>query len=441
MKKRLAFCVLIFITMLAVGVAAFQTMQAKRANDRVEKLYQSAMLETVDYMGSMAVKLEKVLITEDIGNNVLLLSQISNQAGAAQKNLGMLPLSHEAAAPLQRFCAQTGEYAQALSRKLADGERLDETEAAQVAALLNQCTLLMGQLFFSADEMESRGLLFMNDKSVFYENPAADSRPLESIGDKDNGMDYPTLIYDGAFSDGRHRGEAKALPDMLITKEQAIEAARAFVGEEGIKSAEEAAGQEGGIPCYGVRIVKNDVELILQITKKGGKVLLMMPEHAAFEALLTLEEARAGAALFLQSRGFNEMAANYYQVYGGLAVINFTSVQDGIVLYPDMVKVQIRLDTAEVVGIEANSYWMNHALRQLEAARITEQEAREKVSSRLQISDVRLCVIPHMGGEKLCYEMAGQYSDSDYLVYIDAMTGKEVQMLKIISVEDGVMTL
>ena len=37
---------------------------------------------------------------------------------------------------------------------------------------------------------------------------------------------------------------------------------------------------------------------------------------------------------FLLDRGYGEMEANHYQVYDGLAVINFVAVQDGVLLYP-----------------------------------------------------------------------------------------------------------
>ena len=66
--------------------------------------------------------------------------------------------------------------------------------------------------------------------NVFYAPAQADSRPLEMVGDKDHGMDYPSMVYDGAFSDATHFGAPKALREGEITAEEALTIARDFVG-------------------------------------------------------------------------------------------------------------------------------------------------------------------------------------------------------------------
>ena len=168
-------------------------------------------------------------------------------------------------------------------------------------------------------------------------------------------------------------------------------------------------------------------------------MLWMVPEHAAFTPALTLEECAEAAQGFLLDRGYGEMEANHYQVYDGLAVINFVAVQDGVLLYPDLVKVQIRMDTGEVVGLEANNYLMNHTRRTGLAPALSAQEALEKVSSRLEAGQARLCVIPYREGERLCYEVPGRYEEREYRVYIDALTGEETEVLMMVDSVEGRM--
>jgi germination protein YpeB len=110
-------------------------------------------------------------------------------------------------------------------------------------------------------------------------------------------------------------------------------------------------------------------------------------------------------------------------------------------MYPDLIKVQVRMDTGAVVGIEANNYLMNHTERVLPDIVLNVEQAREMVSDRLDVTHERLCVIPRENGEKLAYEFIGKWSDSEFIIYIDALTGAELQILKIVDAENGVLTV
>ena len=63
-------------------------------------------------------------------------------------------------------------------------------------------------------------------------------------------MQYPTLIYDGAFSDARHLGEPKGLPEGTVTQDEAIAIARAFVGEDRVIPPS-APGHQRRAACLG----------------------------------------------------------------------------------------------------------------------------------------------------------------------------------------------
>jgi hypothetical protein len=69
------------------------------------------------------------------------------------------------------------------------------------------------------------------------------------MSDKDSGIDYPSLIYDGAFSDARHLGAPQGLPAETITKEQALTIATEFVGADRVQSVQEAGEIQGVIPA------------------------------------------------------------------------------------------------------------------------------------------------------------------------------------------------
>ena len=78
------------------------------------------------------------------------------------------------------------------------------------------------------------------------------------------------------------------------------------------------------------------------------------------------------------------------QCYSGMAVIGLAAVEDGVVLYPDHLRLQLRMDTGEVVGLEANQYLMNHTRRSDLQPVLTKEQAQEKVSTQAEMLMIAL---------------------------------------------------
>ena len=426
--------------LLSIYLALDYGIQAQRSAQALEDAYAQRVLETQEHLQAIGLKLGKAPVAADARTQVELLAGISRQADSVVSGLSALPLSHIAMSDTLKFCNQLSEYAMVLALSVAEGQPLTEQETAELVSLESQCALLTGQFATARETMVAESLRLTAQPGVFYAEAQAAQRPLEQVADPDNGMDYPSMIYDGAFSDARHYGSPKALGEGRIDQRQAMEAARAFVGEERVRSVEAAPDSGGALASYGVKLTLNDgVVLNAEVTRQGGKMLWMVPEHAAFEPGWTLEECAEAARDFLLDRGYGEMEANHYQVYDGLAVINFVAVQDGVLLYPDLVKVQVRMDTGEVVGLEANNYLMNHTERTGLSPALSGEQALEKASSRLEAGQARLCVIPYREGERLCYEVPGRYEGREYRVYIDAITGEEAEVLMMVDSVGGRM--
>ena len=111
--------------------------------------------------------------------------------------------------------------------------------------------------------------------------------------------------------------------------------------------------------------------------------------------------------------------------------------------YPDIINVQIALDNGQVMAVEAMNYLMAHKEREIEKPDIPEEEARELASSTLdRIENIRLAVIPKTSlREVFTYEVRGNVGDEIYLIYINAKTGNEEEILKVITGEQGTFTL
>ena len=174
----------------------------------------------------------------------------------------------------------------------------------------------------------------------------------------------------------------------------------------------------------------------MQVTRQGGKVLLMTAEFSPGETDRTVEECRGSALKFLNERGFENLVPAYYQVGFGMATFNFVPEQDGVRLYPDLIKAQVSLESGLVIGVEANNYLRNHVPRDLPAEILGEQAALRGVRS-MQAQSVRLALIPKNTAEVLCYEVRGKKGEGDYLVYLNAVTGRTEEILKIVVEDEG----
>ena len=425
-KKRLSLGV--FALLLALAAVSGLAFRFKSERDgyaaRLREIYDGAVLSALRQMEDMQLSLSKALLSQEDGAENRYLNQVSAGAAQVQRSLSLLPLSHTATQRAIKFANQAADYSSALLRA---GE-ISSEDVSRLTSLLTACGEYASAL---AQSRESLAREAETGKAAFYPEG---SEP-EAVS-YDSAVSYPTLIYDGPFSDARQTGQALALGTKTVTQEEAIVIARDFVGDR-VKRASAGAAMGGSIPCWGVTLDLGDLTLQAAVTRQGGKILWMAPDTGDFSQEKSVEECRENALLFLSARGFEGMWPTYFQVYQGVAVVSFAASQGDTLLYPDLVKVQLRMDTAQVVGLEARNYWQNHAARGLLKPTLTEEQARSLVGKRLNVRSGRLCLIPTDGGEKLCYEFQGEFGGHTYLSYINALDGRQEELLKVVESDTG----
>ena len=135
------------------------------------------------------------------------------------------------------------------------------------------------------------------------------------------------------------------------------------------------------------------------------------------------------------------MKETYYLKEGGVVTINYVYEQDGVVVYPDLIKLKVALDNGEILGMETSGYLNNHTVRDVSKAKISKEQAKSNLNKKLKITSEGLAIIPtEWKTEILCYEFKGKINDTDFLVYINAETGREENILVIIDTPNGILT-
>ena len=182
--------------------------------------------------------------------------------------------------------------------------------------------------------------------------------------------------------------------------------------------------------------------IFAQYAKKGGKLVMFSYAGDCNKVLIDQDKAVELASNFLKDLGLNDMKPVWINLSNNLYTINFAHEKDDIVAYPDLIKVRVCAETKTVIGLEAKSYYTNHFERSIEEPTISEEMAEQNVSQNIDIETARLAIVP-VGekSEKLCYEFTGTFDGSIYYVYIDAKTGRQVEMFKVIESTEGTLLM
>lgn len=431
-KGRRALWFLGALLALSVAFAGAQVCRVRALENQVNAEYQRAFYETVDLVGQMENGLEKLMVTASGAQEQALLGEISRHAQSVQSNLAALPANLPVVSGSLKFVNQLGDYCRTLGEHLSAGGAIRESDGETLCALLETCAALREQL---GDWAEG---LYTGERTLAQQVDAvslSDTQPAESL------VAFPTLLYDGPFSDGRSTGELIALGEQEYDSAAAIERAAQFIGEDRVHRAFVTGEGETPVSVWEITCLTSDGVLTLAVTKQGGAVVYMLCESSLGEAQYTAAGAIDLAQIFLKQQGFGLMEVSYWIEDHNRVIVNFAAQQQGVILYPDLIKVQMSLSTGRVIGFEALNYLSSHRQRESLVPTLTAEQARARLSPYLHCERTRLCVIPLETGEALCYECRTSLGESEFLVYIDAHTGEERRIYKLISDEGGTLVL
>ncbi len=396
------------ILSLALALAA-QLQRAQAAEHTLAETTLAALTSAAEEVQALALAMDKLALASPDGQGATLLYDAVIHADRARLSLTALPADALQLSPVLAYLSRLHEQAGSLLTEMAAGRAVASGAIADLAAAQSDLTLLHAEMMLAREALLDGASL-------------SDALPPSAI------TAAPTAAELAAY---------RALPAEEVSSGTAMQIAREFVGIDRVTSVSPAPDTSGALPAYGITVQTGDMQLNLEITRRGGKVLLMSPETAGFTTVKSIGECQQAAIDFLTSRGFASMEAAYYQVYDGLCVLTCVHVQEGALIWPDRVMVQVRMDTAEVVGLEARSYWRHHIPRKIGTPLLTADEARAALSPAAQEQAVLQAVLPVGGQERLCWQFTVLHNDDTYLSFIDATTGRELLLEKVMQLDVG----
>ena len=427
--------------LILVLFSAF-VINAQKASELSRQLNADAerSLSTLEAcMSSINTNLTKGLYANTTPMLSSMAISLTRDAASAKNSLSALPLSDTQLDNMLKFLSQVGAFVSTLDRKLSLGEPITSEERNQLKQLIDISQKLLSELDTITQGIEDGSVSFKQAGSTLQKSADQSVQIDSAFGDAEQTItDYPTLIYDGPFSDHILNQSPKTLEGKSdISKEKALEIASDFIGID--KSTLRFDSETNGV----IETYNFFVDSInISVCKKGGAVLYLLGSSSAGESVISPEQAVENAKNFLSAKGYENMKESYYSTQDGICTVNFAYENEGVICYPDLIKLSVSLETGNIISFDARGYIMNHTDRPPVQSKISADEAKMSVSDYLTVMSSRLAVIPtDYKTEKTAYEFHCKTPDEqEVLVYIDVLTAKEDDILLLLYSDGGILT-
>ena len=415
-------------TMMTFGWLNMNGMEAEMASIHTESVYElNSIVDNLD------ARLSKARVSNSKAEQIKLLNEIAVDSEMAEVILERLPVETQLTQNMTSFVNKMGDSATSMLNTLAGGGSLSESQQATLSYMYEtnqQMKEVLNELTASATPKNIMKA-WKGKKGNFM---AQSFQNLENTT-----VEVPKEINDGPFAENIKKVNAQALKNLEeISATKAEELAKGYFEKYNltdVRCTGEAIANQ--LECYNLELKTKDGDMFAQLSKKGGRVVMFDSYKDCSQNNFSVERCIDIAEDFLESLGIDDMEAVWTSENGTTCNLNFVYKDDGVIYYSDMIKVKVCEERGIVTGMEALAYCLNHTERKAGDAQISKATAQSKLNSSFNVEGSRLAVIPVDGEEVLAYEFYGNYGENDYYIYIDAVTGEEVEVLTVIGTKQG----
>lgn len=421
--------ILVIISGLSVALGLALERQNQYKNE-LENVHQKSYYETMSSISNIETKLSKLSIIEGSTLQKVLLSDIWRESELAGSNLSQLSSKNESVESIIKFLNQLGDYCYYLAKKMEkvdieDSEYENLVKFSEIASKLRENLLVVQYEIMKGGHLNGG---FREDLNFFTD--AFNTQNSSSI-------EYPELIYDGPFSDGLNERTPRALEGMEIVDVETIKTKILAFFPEG-QAVVTPKGEVGGnIESYMFDVKFNNITGTMQMTKKGGKLLLYNVYKPVHNPNLNDEQCVEKALQFLKKTGYEGMEAVWVSNNNSTVYINFAYIQDDIIIYPDLIKVKVASDNGDILGFEAQHYIYNHTIRSLTIP----SDYSYTLSPKINLLKQNFVLVPtDWLDEVMACEYVCEKDEKIFYIYVDLETMEEERVLIVID-DDGKMLI
>lgn len=407
-------------TVVTYGAFEMNDMQVASENG-----YRATLYELVSVSEDMDNNLSKLRVASGANEQRQLLTDVLVDSALMESALERIPVDQATSTNISAFINRTNGYVNKMLAKVTAGGTLTESELATVSTLYDINSRLYGELNELATHMDA------GDFSAFIGGKSSETG--KTFGEMGlNTQSESEELFDAPFSGKGNVGENRLEAYREITSSEAKERVEKYLAAYRIKEIKYTGETTSPLmKCYNFEMKdENGTELFAQITKNGGELAFFDTYETCTEKNFDLATCDKLARGFLADLGIENVEAVWLSDGGMVANITYASYDNNIRAYPDLIRVRVCESKGRVIGVDARGYLVNYHVRKVEA-KISESEAQKTLAGGLEVTAAHRALIPAGGRELLCYEFACKYGEDEYIVYVDAATGEEVQMFRV----------
>ena len=438
MKRSTRFLISMLL-LLVFGFWYYSYFLNSQAETTEVNQYNYSFSELVNNVNNVENYLAKAMISNDSNHATDTLIKIWADSNLAVSYMKNIPFDSHGSDKAIKFLNQVSDYSYTLSRKTLRGEELSEEDFTNLKKLYDYA--------FNLKNIINQLAFDLNSGAISWDDLKKDKK-LDTVDDNVNIFasidgsfdDYEGLIYDGAYSDYVSKQNKLGLTGKEITNAEAENKLKQIFGEK--IEAKYIGDIKGDIQSYDFRIKDEKNNFEVQISKKGGWVVEIVKDRLVGNVQIKEDDAIQKGKEYLEKLGYSGMKETYSLKEENILTINYAYEENGILIYPDLIKVKVALDNGEILGMEALGYLNAHTTRKFSENIISVEEAKSKLSDRINVEKERMAVIPlDDKTEKYCYEFQGKVENKQFLVYINAETGEEEEILILLETPGGTLTI
>ncbi len=439
MKKNTLFWATIVVMVAIIGVLGYgyytEKAQLETYGTTLQGMYERSFYELVSNVNDLEIKLSKAIISSDNKSKQDNFYELWEESSKTQGSLASLPVSNQVLMETTRFVNQLGGYSYYLFDKLNNGEDLTSEDNNSLIELHSQAV--------SMQKTVTDFVTKLNYNYNLIDNLTSNEAEVSFVGLFEDvqtaTVDSPTLIYDGPFSDSVLNKEVKGLTGELITQVQAEEKIRQELKNYGLESVKYLNKTSGKFTTFNFEIYTDkEKTLYVQITEDSGFILTISAYNDNSNGDLSLTEMETLAENFATNLGLENMQAVWSTSINDIGYVSLATITEGVIVYPEMIKVKICSNSGMVCGWEATNYLYNKQNRSNLTPSLGATTAQSKISDALMVQTIKLAVIPQeYDDDVLTYEFKCKLNDYTYYVYIDALSGEQKNILRIVQTTDG----